>query len=123
MNGFLNKWQFAKIGDCINLIRGVSFPKHAKNSNYEKGTIACLRTKNVQKEVDWNDLWFVNKSFLRNEEQIVQKGDILISVSNSLKLLGKVSLVKNIPYTSTIGAFIVNLRPSELVNNNSGICH
>lgn len=117
MFNYAKNWELSKIGECLTLIRGISFPKSAKNIDYKDGLIACLRTKNVQKEVDWNDLWFVDITFLRREEQIIKKGDILISVSNSLKLLGKVSLIKSIPYISTLGAFIVNLRVSELLNN------
>jgi type I restriction enzyme S subunit len=117
MCNYSKNWELSKIGECLMLIRGISFPKSAKNIDYKDGLIACLRTKNVQKEVDWNDLWFVDSTFLKREEQIIKKGDILISVSNSLKLLGKVSLIKSIPYVSTLGAFIVNLRVSELLNN------
>ncbi|NCO23954.1 MAG: hypothetical protein COZ07_04015 [Candidatus Infernicultor aquiphilus] len=117
MFNYSKNWELSKIGECLMLIRGISFPKSAKNIDYKDGLIACLRTKNVQKEVDWNDLWFVDSIFLKRKEQIIKKGDILISVSNSLKLLGKVSLIKSIPYVSTLGAFIVNLRVSELLNN------
>jgi len=117
MFDYVKNWKLSKIGECLMIIRGISFPKSAKKIDYKDGLIACLRTKNVQKEVDWNDLWFVDTMFLKREEQIIKKGDILISVSNSLKLLGKVSLIKSIPYVSTLGAFIVNLRVSELLNN------
>jgi len=117
MFSHVKNWELSKIGECLMIIRGISFPKSAKDINYKDGLIACLRTKNVQKELDWNDLWFVDSTFLKREEQIIKKGDILISVSNSLKLLGKVSLVKSVPYVSTLGAFIVNLRVSELLNN------
>jgi len=110
-------WKLSEISGCLMLIRGISFPKSAKKYDYKNGLLACLRTANVQRDVDWSNLWFVDNSFLKREEQIIEKGDILISVSNSLKLLGKVSLIKNIPYLSTIGAFIVNLRVPKLLNN------
>jgi type I restriction enzyme S subunit len=117
MLNYAKNWELSKIGECLMLIRGISFPKSAKKIDYKGGLIACLRTKNVQKEVDWDDLWFVDSTFLKRKEQIIKKGDILISVSNSLKLLGKVSLIKSIPYVSTLGAFIVNLRVPESLNN------
>ena len=37
-------WYNAKLGETISIIRGISFPKDAKRSNFEKGLIACLRT-------------------------------------------------------------------------------
>jgi len=117
MFNYPKTWKLSEISGCLILIRGISFPKSAKKFYYKNGLIACLRTANVQRDVDWNDLWFVNKTFLKREEQIIEKGDILISVSNSLKLLGKVSLIKNIPYVSTIGAFIADLRVPKLLNN------
>jgi len=110
-------WTVSEIGECLIPIRGISFPKSAKNFDYKRGLIACLRTKNLQKEVEWKDLWFIDRLYLRRDEQIIKKGDILISISNSLELLGKVALVKKIPYEATLGTFIVNLRVPALLNN------
>jgi type I restriction enzyme, S subunit len=103
-------WREEKIGNEIDVIRGVSFPKSAKESEYQEGRVACLRTANVQKEVNWSDLWFIDKDHVNREEQFVQVNDILISTANSLELLGKVSLVRKLPFESTLGTFIVNIR-------------
>jgi len=110
-------WIEASIEDCLVSIRGISFPKDAKQLIYSDGLIACLRTSNIQKKIDWDDLWFVEKSYLKREEQIIQKGDILISISNSLHLLGKVAIVEKIPYISTLGTFIANLRVPKSLDN------
>jgi len=109
-------WNRVKLGDVIDIVRGISFPKDAKLREYQKGSIVCLRTANVQKEVDWEDLWFVSNKYVKRDEQYVQVSDILISTANSLKLVGKVALVRELPYPSTLGAFISLLRPSSHLN-------
>jgi len=68
MFSYPKTWKLSEISGCLVLIRGISFPKSAKKFYYKNGLIACLRTANVQRDVDWNDLWFVNKTFLKREE-------------------------------------------------------
>lgn len=108
-------WVSSRIGETLTIVRGISFPKESKRSTFTEGYIACLRTANVQKEVEWDDLWFIPLQYLKNEDKKVIINDILISTANSSNLVGKVSLVKTIPYSSTLGAFISLLRtPSDL---------
>jgi type I restriction enzyme S subunit len=73
--------------------------------------VACLRTTNVQREVEWDDLWFVPTEHVKRPEQFVQSGDILISTANSYELVGKVALVSALPMQATLGAFISLIRP------------
>lgn len=98
------------MGDVVQVIRGISFPKDAKRSEYQSGLVACLRTANVQKDVEWEDLWFVESHYVRRDNQYIRKDDILISTANSLELLGKVAIVKEIPHNATLGTFIANIR-------------
>ncbi len=109
-------WASAQLGDVSDIIRGISFPKDAKTKTYQKGYIACLRTTNVQREVEWSDLWFVPKEFVRRDQQLLQKHDILISTANSLELVGKVCQMQMLPQPATLGAFIAAIRISPLVN-------
>jgi len=105
-----------KLGEVLYVIRGISFPKDAKRNNFSHNSIACLRTANVQREIQWDDLWFVDEKYVSREEQYIKQYDILISTANSLELLGKVALVKIIPRKATLGTFIVNLRTPEVLN-------
>ena len=109
-------WITASIEEALISIRGISFPKEAKRASAANGLIACLRTANIQQNIEWEDLWFVDNKYLKREEQVVQQGDILISISNSLDLLGKVAQVINIPHRSTLGTFIANLRVPDPLN-------
>jgi type I restriction enzyme S subunit len=104
-----------QLGDLADIVRGISFPKEAKSLEQRDGDVACLRTTNVQKQVEWGDLWFVPAEHVKRAEQYVRAGDILISTANSYELVGKVAPVVAIPHKATLGAFISLIRPRPSV--------
>ena len=106
-------WVWVTLGEMADIVRGISFPKSAKKLGPQAGYVACLRTANVQRDVEWDDLWFVPEEYIKLESRYVQPLDVLISVSNSLELVGKVAQVTNLPQKSTLGAFISLLRFSS----------
>ncbi len=110
-------WRSARLGDVIEIVRGISFPKDSKAHEPRAGYVACLRTTNVQRDVEWDDLWFVPEEHVKRENQYVRPGDILISTANSYELVGKVAPVTNMPHRATLGAFISLLRPKEDVDS------
>lgn len=103
-------WADAPIGEIADIVRGVSFPKDAKVGSSSEGYVACLRTTNVQRKVEWDDLWFVPSRYVKRSEQMVSLGDTLISTANSRELVGKVALVSSLPVPATLGAFIALIR-------------
>ncbi|MGE3109331.1 MAG: restriction endonuclease subunit S [Phycisphaerales bacterium] len=103
-------WARSRVGDIVSIIRGIGFPATAKQAGPGRGLVGCLRTTNVQASVEWDDLWYVPEQYVRSPAQIIAKDDILISLANSLNLVGKVALVGEIPERSTLGAFISALR-------------
>jgi type I restriction enzyme S subunit len=105
-----NGWVGAELGAVVDVIRGISFPSEVKVAAPKDGYVACLRTTNVQREVDWENLWFVPAEYVKRTEQQVQPLDILVSVANSLELVGKVALVKSLPLPATLGTFISLIR-------------
>ena len=78
----------AELGQLVEVVRGITFPTDAKHRQPGPGLVACLRTTNVQSTVDWDDLLYVDESHIKFADQIVRKGDILVSMSNSLELVG-----------------------------------
>ncbi len=110
------EWKYHKIGEISTIIRGISFPKESKYYEPRKDFIACLRTTNIQQEVEWDDLWFIPNKYVKREEQIVRTYDILISTANSLDLVGKVALVKLLRHNATLGAFISLIRVADCNN-------
>jgi type I restriction enzyme S subunit len=106
----------AQLGEVASIVRGISFPKDDKRGEALPGHVSCLRTTNVQRSVEWGDLWFVPEVHVKREEQFVRTGDILISTANSYELVGKVAPVLAMPHKSTLGAFISLIRPNGLVD-------
>ncbi|WP_374616580.1 restriction endonuclease subunit S [Thauera aminoaromatica] len=104
------------LGDVAAIVRGISFPKEVKSVEPRPGDIACLRTTNVQRLVEWDDLWFVPANHVKRDEQYVKPGDILISTANSYQLVGKVALVAATLMPATIGAFISLIRARDGVD-------
>lgn len=105
--------QTRRLDEVVDVIRGISFPTAAKSHEPFDGSIACLRTANVQREVEWGDLWHVAESYMRRDDQVVRPFDILISNANSLNLVGKVALVKDTPTKATLGTFITLFRTHD----------
>ena len=102
-------WASTRLGDLVEVVRGISFPSEVKGIDSE-GRVACLRTKNVQQTVEWEDLLFVPAKYVKKPSQYVRAGDILISTANSLEHVGKVAYVDRVFRQATIGAFISILR-------------
>jgi len=103
------------LSEIAEIVRGVTFPKEARKKQHENGLIACLRTANVQREVEWADLWFIPPNYIKNNAQILLAGDILISTANSKELVGKVAFLGNLQQRATLGAFISAIRPRNAV--------
>ena len=104
------------LSEVADVVRGIAFPKEDKSYVQRPGDVACLRTTNVQRHVEWDDLWFVPVKHVKRDDQNVRTGDILISTANSYELVGKVAQVAGLPTPATLGAFISLIRPKEGVH-------
>lgn len=107
-------WAFERLGNVCEIVRGVTFPSSRKQTSRSSGTVACLRTSNVQAEIDWDDLIFIEPEMVGREDQWVEKGDTMISMANSYELVGKVALVREVKERATFGGFIAAVRPHVL---------
>jgi type I restriction enzyme S subunit len=103
-------WKSSTLGEAVEIIRGVTFPASAKQRAPGRGLIPCLRTTNVQSEVDWDDLLYIPEEYVRKDSQFVQLDDVLISMANSRELVGKVALVRRDDVRCTLGGFIAAIR-------------
>ena len=108
-------WTWAALGEVIDIVRGITFPATQKTREAAPGRIACLRTSNVQQTIEWEDLLFVDRSFMGREDQLIQHHDIVMSMANSRDLVGKVALIDHIPHAeATFGGFLGVLRPRKI---------
>ena len=110
-----DSWSWVALGEVIDIVRGITFPANQKTKEAAPGRIACLRTANVQQIIEWDDLLFVDRSFMGREEQLIQHHDIVMSMANSRELVGKVALIEDIPHAeATFGGFLGVLRPRKI---------
>jgi type I restriction enzyme S subunit len=96
--------------DVVDFIRGITFKPEDIVGVDEADAVVCMRTKNIQEELEVDDLIAVPESFVRREELFLKEGDILISSANSSNLVGKVARVPALPYRATAGGFIAIVR-------------
>ena len=96
-------WEVVPFGNVVEIVRGVTFPASAKGKTQTPGTVACLRTTNVQDNVEWDDILYIPREIVGREDQWVLPNDILISMANSYALVGKVALVREPHPETTFG--------------------
>lgn len=114
----ISGWESCSISDISLVVRGITFPANAKIFEWKDSLVCCLRTSNIQNNVDVRDVYFVEKSYVKRDEQLVKSGDILMSMANSYELVGKVARVNSMPYPSAFGAFLAAIRPTNLVDGS-----
>ncbi len=108
-------WVNVPLGLVVEIVRGITFPSSAKENGPGPGRVACLRTSNVQQDLEWGDLLYVAEDFVRSDEQYLRPGDLMISMANSRALVGKVALNRRTDMRATFGGFIAALRPFEML--------
>jgi len=105
-------WEWVPLGEVVEIVRGITFPANEKTKQKAPGRIACLRTANVQEQIEWDDLLFIAESFANRVDQKLKIHDIVMSMANSRELVGKVALVEEIPHSeATFGGFLGVIRP------------
>ncbi len=108
-------WKFIRLGDAVDIIRGITFPASEKSKSPAPERLACLRTTNVQDTIEVRDLLYIKESFVTKNSQYIQKNDIVMSMANSRELVGKVAFVEEQPNEPmTFGGFLGVLRPTLL---------
>ena len=98
------------LGDVASFIRGITFKPDDVVPVGSKGSVACMRTKNVQSELELSDVWGISDTFVKREDQYLAAGDLLVSSANSWNLVGKCCWVPVLPWRATFGGFISVLR-------------
>ena len=104
------------LGDVASFVRGITFKPGDVVPVGSPGSVACMRTKNVQSELDLSDVWGIPVSFVKRAEQYLLTGDLLVSSANSWNLVGKCCRVPQLQWPATFGGFISVLRgdPSQI---------
>lgn len=107
-----DSWKVQKLGDVAEFVRGITFPSGVQVPPSTPKSILCMRTSNVQEELDLSDVWALPETYCpKSPGKYLREGDILVSTANSWNLVGKCCLVPQLSRTSTFGGFISALRP------------
>ena len=111
-------WSYCRLGDITEIVRGITFPGSEKSKHPEPGRIACLRTSNVQDEIEWEDILYIRPEFVKRDDQYLCDSDIVMSMANSRELVGKVAKVKTSPKMKTsFGGFLSVIRPYHILSD------
>ncbi|WP_304237870.1 restriction endonuclease subunit S [Phascolarctobacterium succinatutens] len=110
-------WVWVRLGAVCGFERGITFPSSAKQNERDDENIPCLRTANVQDELELNDLIYVNKKYYKNNiDKLIRENDIIMSTANSRELVGKTSFVYKVEYPMIFGGFVMALRTNKLLS-------
>lgn len=106
----MTAWPEVAIGDVADFVRGVTFKPGDVKELGAPGTVACLRTSNVQTELSLEDVWAIPETRAGRPDQELRCGDLLVSSANSWNLVGKCSWVGDLPWRATFGGFVTTIR-------------
>src|SRR5690348_5609672 len=82
-------WVRATLGDLVEIIRGVSYEKADAREAPGPGLVPILRATNIGESLIFDDLLFVPKARV-SQEQRLRSGDIVVAASSgSRSVVGK----------------------------------
>ena len=115
MTELQNNWDTSSLGTVCDIVRGITFSASAKQLEKTDMNVCCLRTTNIQREIRWDDVYYVPREFVKRDAQFVQVGDVLMSMANSYELVGKVAVARTVPCETAFGAFLSVVRPRNII--------
>ncbi len=100
------------LDSVAELVRGVSFSKSLQRTSNTDTTIGVITTKAAQEDgIVYSDIIHIDNSCSYDNSKYVRNNDILISLANSIDLVGRVTYVDKINEELLFGAFMGVIRP------------
>jgi len=107
-------WKWQRGSEVFDVIRGVSYKKNDASDSPVKDYIPVLRANNIGNGLNFDDLVYVPRDNIR-DEQFVRPGDILIAMSSgSKKLVGKSAPIVT-DFKGAFGAFCGIIRNKSAI--------
>ncbi len=107
-------WCGCVLGDMLKIIRGVSYNKNQASSVPSEGNIPILRATNLSENLDFDELVYVPKTCV-SDEQLLKIGDIVIAASSgSRNIVGKAAQLRH-DWHGSFGAFCFGLRVNSKI--------
>ena len=113
-------WKWCRLGDFINIFRGVSYKKNDAHNEKQENDCLIIRGGNIDEGcINLNsDNVFVNKSLV-SENQIIKKNDVIIVTSTgSIKVIGRAGVSESDYEDVAFGTFLTLARPNEKANKS-----
>ena len=99
-------WEVVRLGDVLE-----STTYGTNESLSDKGEVAVLRMNNLHDgEIDLSEVRRANLFVKESSELNLVPGDILFNRTNSLDLVGKVAVVRNLPQPISFASYLIRLR-------------
>ncbi len=104
-----------KLGDCMTIVRGVSYKPADLHRELHSESVILLRANNIAGgRINHDDVQYVDLAKVK-EQQYLRRGDILVCASSgSKKLVGKAALIQEDAH-EVFGTFCLVIRPEESV--------
>lgn len=101
------------LSEVSTFTRGIAFPKTDQKTSETIDTLKVVTTKAAQSHgINDNDIIHVDRKHLRNDK-LLQKNDILISLANSINIVGRVTYIDQVKEEKTFGAFMGLIRANS----------
>lgn len=107
-------WKWTRLGDFIDIHRGVSYKKDAAHKEKQENDCLIMRGGNIDEgKININaDNVYVDKSLV-SENQFIKKNDVVIVTSTgSTKVIGRAGISDEDYSDVTFGAFLTLARPN-----------
>jgi len=108
-------WEITNVFSIAKLIRGINYTKDVASNLPFKGSSPILRGNNINGGLNFDDLVYVPKCLIK-DEQYIKKDDIVFAMSSGSKHLVGKSAVALKDFDGSYGAFCALLRLNETVN-------
>ncbi len=109
-----NGWEWIRIGEIAELIRGVSYRKQDASECPLSGYLPVLRANNINGKINFDELVYVPASNI-SKVQFIRAGDILIAMSSGSKhLVGKAAQLES-DFNGGFGAFCGLIRLTSII--------
>jgi len=116
-NNIPKHWGRTKASEVGKLLRGVNYKKEEASSEAKKDYLPVLRGNNINGELNFDDLVYVQTKNI-SQEQLIKSGDIVFAMSSGSKhLVGKSAKAKT-NFNGSFGAFCGVFRPNENFNKD-----
>lgn len=103
-------WSLGRLGDYVELVRGVTYSKADATSSSGEDLVPILRATNIATDLDFSDLIYVPARYVR-PDQMIRVGDVLVATSSgSRSVVGKAAAARQ-EWEGSFGAFCMVVRP------------